>query len=191
MKVHLIHNLKIKLLIDIDVLDSKEMNISFHNHSLIIDSKNKWKARIHVHTKNNTCVYQKIQTLKKQIISSHSFLTVLIKFKSALFTDQDFLFASIYFDAHTHLINADTDFIHVWNDFNQLIHISLKNSLEKIIKMKEKQCYYIDSNLHDLTAWKSVKDDKSNTLKSDKINQVLINLFDVSDMTNNISEIIF
>ena len=39
MKVHLIHNLKVKLLVDIDVLDSEEMNISFCNHFLIIDSK--------------------------------------------------------------------------------------------------------------------------------------------------------
>ena len=38
-KVHLICNLKIKLLIDIDILDSKEMNISFHNCSLIINSE--------------------------------------------------------------------------------------------------------------------------------------------------------
>ena len=40
-KVHLVHNLKVKLLIDIDVLDSEEMNISFHNHFLIINSKDK------------------------------------------------------------------------------------------------------------------------------------------------------
>ena len=39
-EVHLVCNLKIKLLIDIDVLNSEEMNISFHNHSLIINSKN-------------------------------------------------------------------------------------------------------------------------------------------------------
>ena len=39
-KVHLICNLKIKLLIDINILDLKEMNISFCNHSLIINSKN-------------------------------------------------------------------------------------------------------------------------------------------------------
>ena len=38
-KVHLIHNLKVKLLIDIDVLDSEKMNISFHNHSLIINDE--------------------------------------------------------------------------------------------------------------------------------------------------------
>ena len=40
-EVHLIHNLKIKLLIDIDILDSEKMNISFCNHFLIINSKNR------------------------------------------------------------------------------------------------------------------------------------------------------
>ena len=38
-EIHLICNFKIKLLVDIDILDSEEMNISFHNHSLIINSK--------------------------------------------------------------------------------------------------------------------------------------------------------
>ena len=82
-------------------------------------------------------------------------------------------------------------FIHVQNDFNQLIHIILKNNLEKIIKMKEKQCYYIDNNSHDLTTQKFVKNSKSNILKSDKINQVLINLFDMFSKINSISKTIF
>ena len=38
-KVHLVHNLKIKLLIDINVLDLEEMNISFCNCFLIINSE--------------------------------------------------------------------------------------------------------------------------------------------------------
>ena len=40
-KIHLIYNLKIKLLVDVDVLNSKKMNISFHNYFLIINSENK------------------------------------------------------------------------------------------------------------------------------------------------------
>ena len=36
--------------------------------------------------------------------------------------------------------------------------------------MKEEQCYYIDSDSHDLTAQNSVKDNESNTLKTDKTN---------------------
>ena len=60
-------------------------------------------------------------------------------------------------------------FIHVQNDFNQLIHISLKNNLEKIIEIKKKQCYYVDNDSHDLTAQKSAENNESNMLKSDKI----------------------
>ena len=63
-------------------------------------------------------------------------------------------------------------FIHVQNDFNQSIHIFLKNNLEKIIKMKEKQYYYIDNDLHDLTAQNSAKNDELNMLKSDKTNNI-------------------
>ena len=40
-KIHLVCNLKSKLLVDINVLDSEEMNISFHNHFLIIDREDK------------------------------------------------------------------------------------------------------------------------------------------------------
>ena len=190
-EVYLIHNLKVKLLIDIDILNSEKMNINFHNHFLIINSKNRWEARIHIHVKNNICVHQKIQVFKKQIISSYFFLTVLIKFKSALFTDQDFLFVFIYSDIHTHLIDVNMHFIHVQNDSDQLIHISSKNDLEKIIEMKEEQCYYVNSNLHDLTVWKSVEDSKSNTLKSEKMNQAQIDLFVVLNITNSIREFIF
>ena len=40
-KVHLICNLKIKFLIDVDILNLKEMNISFHNCFLIINNKDR------------------------------------------------------------------------------------------------------------------------------------------------------
>ena len=168
MKVHLVCNFKVKLLVDINVLNSEEINISFHNSFLIINDEDKWETNIHIHAKNNICVCQKIQTLKEQIILSYFFLTVSIKFKSALSTDWDFLFTSIYSDTHTYLIDINTYFIHVQNDSDQSIHISSKNSLGKIVEMKEKQCYYVDSDLHDLTVWKSAEDDESNMLKLSK-----------------------
>ena len=40
-KIHLVCNFKIKLLIDVDVLDSEKMNISFHNCSLIINNEDR------------------------------------------------------------------------------------------------------------------------------------------------------
>ena len=82
-------------------------------------------------------------------------------------------------------------FIHVQNDSDQSIHIFSKNNLEKIIEMKEKYYYYINSNLHDLITQKFMKDSELNMLKLNKTNQVLINLFVVFDMINNTDRINF
>ena len=38
-EIHLVHYFKIKLLIDVDVLDSEKMNISFCNNFLIINDE--------------------------------------------------------------------------------------------------------------------------------------------------------
>ena len=40
-EVHLVHNLKVKLLVDVNVLDSEEMNINFCKHCLTIDDKDR------------------------------------------------------------------------------------------------------------------------------------------------------
>ena len=40
-EVHLVHNLKAKLLIEIDILEFKKINISFFKQLLIIDYNNK------------------------------------------------------------------------------------------------------------------------------------------------------
>ena len=82
-------------------------------------------------------------------------------------------------------------FIHVQNDSDWSIHIISKNDLEKIIEMKKKQYHYVDNNSHDLTVWKSVKNNESNVLKSSKTNQILIDLFDMLSITNNTDKIIF
>ena len=80
------------------------------------------------------------------------------------------MFISIYSDVYVHLIDINVQFIHIWNDSDWSIHIFSKNSLEKIIEMKEEQCHYIDNDLHDLTAQNSVKNNESNILKTDKTN---------------------
>ena len=43
--------------------------------------------------------------------------------------------------------------------------------------MKEEQCHYIDSDLHDLMTQNPVKDDESNTLKLSKTNDINESIF--------------
>src|SRR5947207_931385 len=71
-----------------------------------------------------------------------------------------------------------------------LIDVDVLDS-EESVEMKAQQCCYVDNKLHDLTVRKAVEDDESNMLKSEKMNQVLIGLFVVSDTTNRIRKSIF
>src|SRR5947207_10724414 len=84
-------------------------------------------------------------------------MTISIQTEFSLFTDQDFIFTSIYSEAYAHLVDANVQFVHLKNDLNQFIHINFKNCLEKITEIKEKHCYLVDENFHDLAALKSVK----------------------------------
>ena len=83
-------------------------------------------------------------------------MSISIKIETFLFTDQDFLFTSIYFEVYTHFVTADIKFIHLKNDSDRIIHITSKNDLKKIIEMKEKNCYLIDENSHDLIILKLI-----------------------------------
>src|SRR5436190_21357940 len=84
-------------------------------------------------------------------------MTISIQTEFFLSTNQDFIFTSIYFRAYAHLIDANIQFMHLKNNLNQSIHINLKNCLKKIIEMKEKHCYLIDENSHNLIALKFIK----------------------------------
>src|SRR5436190_9395222 len=84
-------------------------------------------------------------------------MTISIQIEFFLFTDQDFIFTSIYSEVYAHLVDANIQFMHLKNNLNQSIHINFKNCLEKITEMKKKHCYLINENFHDLAALKSVK----------------------------------
>src|SRR5437667_4292096 len=84
-------------------------------------------------------------------------MTISIQTEIFLFTNQDFIFTSIYFKAYAHLVDANVQFMHLKNNLNQFIHINFKNCLEKITEMKEKHCYLVNENSHNLTALKFIK----------------------------------
>src|SRR5436190_14968022 len=109
---------------------------------------------IYIHTKNNIQIHIKIQALKQITVSFQSVMTISIQTEFSLSTDQDFIFTSIYFGAYAHLVDTNIQFMHLKNNSNQSIHINFKNCLEKITEMKEKHCYLVDENSHDLTVLK-------------------------------------
>ena len=83
-------------------------------------------------------------------------MSIFIKITISFSTDQDFLFTSIYSRVYAHFITADIQFVHLKNNSDRVIHITSKNDLEKITKMKKEDCYLVDENSHDLAALKLI-----------------------------------
>src|SRR5204863_1241181 len=83
-------------------------------------------------------------------------MSISIKIETSLSTDQNFLFTSIYSGVYTHFVTADIQFVHLKNNSDRVIHITSKNSLEKITKMKEENCYLVNENSHDFAALKLI-----------------------------------
>src|SRR5436190_18503523 len=84
-------------------------------------------------------------------------MTISIQTEFSFFTDQDFIFISIYSEAYAHLIDINIQFMHLKNDSNQSIYINFKNCLEKITEIKKKHCYLVNENSHSLAALKFIK----------------------------------
>jgi len=64
----------------------------------------------------------------------------------------NFIFNPSYPEAYAHLVDADMKYIHIQNDSDYPLHLNTKNTLGKIVEMKEEECYNIDKNSHRLTA---------------------------------------
>ncbi len=57
-------NLKTKLFLGVDVLDSIEINISLRNRIITIAREDRWKSNIHMYTKNNVRIRRNMRVLK-------------------------------------------------------------------------------------------------------------------------------
>ncbi len=63
-EVYLVFNLKIKLLLGVDVLDSMGIDINFRNRTIIIAGEDGWKSNIYVYAKDNVRIRRNVRILK-------------------------------------------------------------------------------------------------------------------------------
>jgi len=63
-EIYLMSNLKIKLLLGVNVLDSMRIDISFRNRIITIAGEDRWKSNIHVYTKDNVRIRRNVRILK-------------------------------------------------------------------------------------------------------------------------------
>jgi hypothetical protein len=149
--VHIIDDLKIKMLIDFDIIYSKKMTIDLKKKKFIIINCD---LTISITCTSTIFRINRIFRFKQiVIIFTHTILIVFFKFqknKFELFVERNYIFQShvifINFDAKEnimiHIMNNNFSFVHVRNVTNKFIILSKHIKLNKFFDYDEKNCYY-------------------------------------------------
>ena len=146
--MHLINYWKINILIDNDVIDSKNIVINFINKKTFIRNCDV-KMLVEVRTREIYAQQRSIYAKKIITFSSRNQLTIFVHYLvDELSFDRDFLFElnDIEFSLYVHLIDAFTKTILLVNDTNEVIRISRNFRLNKLIKLNYSQVFYLKKN---------------------------------------------
>ena len=133
-KIHLIDNLKANMLLNIDFIDSKKIDINIFNKIAHIDSC-------------EVIAFLKIRTLKVVVQTSiYVTKTTYVSSRSKIFlsihhivmsADRDFFFESNELNVflYAHLINAKFKHILIRNDSNHTVHIFKNCRMKRLTKL--------------------------------------------------------
>ena len=143
-EVHLIDDLKANLLINNDILDSKQIDIFNSTGTALIDS---YDVTISITTRTEVrSQIRSIHALKAITIFSRFKCLVSIHHMFSLF-NRDFLFESVEINLtiYTHLVNLKTSFILIRNDRIQSMKIFKNFRLRTIKEFDYSNAYQVDS----------------------------------------------
>ena len=144
-EVHLINNFKANMLIDNDVIESKEIIINSIKKQTFITSTN---ATISIEvrlSKNN--IQRSIHIRKTTIVSFHTEIIVFIN-NTSLPESRNFLFEStddVNFTFYAHLVDASTFVVVVRNDCDQFIQIPRNFKLNRISELNYSNAFQVSS----------------------------------------------
>ena len=150
--MYIINNLKIKILIDIDIIYSKKITTNLQTRKLIIDNCDISTSIIYI------LVDFKVNRIARfhhvVIIFAYSILIVSFKTQNfALSNEKNYFFQShvISFDFEVendiiiYIINVKTFVIHVRNAIDKSIIVFKHIKFDKIFDFEKKSCYHVDS----------------------------------------------
>ena len=187
--VYLMNDLKINILLDNDILKSK--NIVFHvkKEKLTINSCEDFFASLNVITKNDVRVKRTIRAQVNVTIFAHSCFVISIKLREFKLSNRDMLFNSNHIkrfdkknEVFVHLVNFNFFFVQTRNTIDQSIVITRSERLNTLNKCEENGCYLADSKVRHLTVELWIK-------KTLKLNVTALAAFEdaVTDMTKTTS----
>jgi hypothetical protein len=159
-KFHIVKELKCKILMRLDIMTSKKMIINLTNKSLIISICENMTISIRINSKSNFRIRRIVHSKDFVTISSNAVTNVLTYMREKkLSLNRDFLFELNHEiliisleeldDLYTHVCDCNIAFVHVRNATSKSVLILSKSRLDLLIEYEEKECFQVESKLHE------------------------------------------
>ena len=149
--MHIIDDLKIKMLLNVNILDFERMNIDVDEEKLLIKSCNNLIINIKIKIKNNVNIRRTIRNQKRKTIFFKSTIKIFIELSILIFlSNKNYLFEFNYTRVYVYIINVDVFFICLKNDIDIFKIVSRHFNLNIIIKYNVDLCLAAHLSDHDL-----------------------------------------
>ncbi len=148
-KMHFVKEFKINMLIENDILRSKEIIIDVQSKKTIIRSCRNLIIEVKIHQRESF-VRRNVISQFVNTISSEVYVKILYKMKD-LSLNRDFLFessSSILVFIYAHVIDVRTTDVIVRNESAKLMKISRNFKLEMTQKIQYDDCFYASQKHH-------------------------------------------
>jgi hypothetical protein len=142
-EIHIVNILKLKILIAIDIVNTKKIFINFRIRTLAINIIPEFSTNIRAIYRNIKIIKIVVNSRKKEIIPLNIIKEIPIRIKKKLNNNRDFLFLSEYPNAIYYIINSNFSFIQICNDGENPIRVS-KERLELIKEFIKIKYHYVD-----------------------------------------------
>jgi hypothetical protein len=165
-KLHLMKELKVNMLIENDILRSKEITINVQQKTAIIRNCENLIIKVKIHQRE-FFVRRNIISQFVSVILSEVYVKISYKMKN-LFSDRDFLFESyseVSVFIYAHVIDARIIDVIVRNESAKSMKISKNFKLDVAQEIQYDDCFYV-SQKHHLTLQKLKKNSMKEVLKA-------------------------
>jgi hypothetical protein len=148
-EMHLVKELKVNMLIDNDILKSKDIIIDVQHKKTTIRSCDNLTIEIKIHQRESF-VRRNVINQFVNIISSEAYVKISYKMKN-LFSNRDFLFESsseVSIFIYAHVINARITDVIVRNESAKSMKISRNFKLKVAQKIQYDDCFHVSQKHH-------------------------------------------
>ena len=179
-EIHVIDNLKTKLLLSMNVMSFERMIVDMNLKQLIIKNCQSLIVKLEIIVKNNIRVRRTLRVEKKFIVEINIIAKLSIDLRDDSILDKDYLFELNFSNTYAHIVDVFVWFVYVKNDLNTSLEISRYAHMSQLVEFEKQDYYQINSKDH---VWAINKNIRVDTFENNSQNKLAneMNVYDDFD----------